>query len=206
MKLNEIVAIAGIGGLHKIIGKTKNGLILESLTEPKKRFPTSIQDRVSVLDDIAMYTQEGDMRLAQVLVKLNEAEKSGKAIPAGKDDNKTQRNFLVETIQLDSERVYDSDVKKLLVWYAALKDILDFSTLLEEDASASSADETTEEVAEKAKPKAKKAKAETADEEVKPKKTAAKKTTTKTAAPKNVVPKTNTKGTGNTNTYRPKSV
>ncbi|MFN6082026.1 MAG: DUF5606 domain-containing protein, partial [Bacteroidota bacterium] len=40
MKLKEIVAIAGVGGLHKIIGRTKNGLILETLAEPKKRFPT----------------------------------------------------------------------------------------------------------------------------------------------------------------------
>ncbi|MFN5883952.1 MAG: DUF5606 domain-containing protein, partial [Bacteroidota bacterium] len=69
MKLKEIVAIAGVGGLHKIIGRTKNGLILETLAEPKKRFPTGIQDRVSVLDDIAMYTIEGDLRLAEVLIE-----------------------------------------------------------------------------------------------------------------------------------------
>jgi hypothetical protein len=172
MKLKEIVAIAGVGGLHKIIGRTKNGLILESLAEPKKRFPTSIQDRVSVLEDIAMYTIEGDMRLAEVLVKINGAEKSGKAIPTSKDDAKTQRNFLIEIIQLDSERVYDSDIKKLINWYGLIKDLLDFATLLEED------QETTETVAqeeteiskevESTKPK-KSTKAKPAEGEAKPK-------------------------------------
>jgi hypothetical protein len=141
MKLKEIVAIAGVGGLHKIIGRTKNGLILETLAEPKKRFPTGIQDRVSVLDDIAMYTIEGDLRLAEVFVKINGAEKSGKTVPTSKDDSKQQRTFLIETIQLDSERVYDSDIKKLINWYGLLKDLLDFATLLEED------QETTETVA-----------------------------------------------------------
>lgn len=167
MKLKEIVAIAGVSGLHKIIGRTKNGLILETLAEPKKRFPTSIQDRVSVLEDIAMYTVEGDMRLAEVLVKINEKEKAGTAVPAGKDDAKTQRSFLIETIQLDSERVYDSDIKKLITWYGMLKNMLDFATLLDEEpteeAPAAEAAPVKEEapVAEE-KPKAKKAPAKTA--------------------------------------------
>lgn len=165
MKLKEIVAIAGVSGLHKIIGRTKNGLILETLAEPKKRFPTSIQDRVSVLEDIAMYTVEGDMRLAEVLVKINEKEKAGTAIPSGKDDAKTQRNFLIETIQLDSERVYDSDIKKLITWYGTLKGMLDFATLMDEETPEETpAAETAakeEAPAAEEKPKAKKAAAKT---------------------------------------------
>ncbi len=165
MKLKEIVAIAGVSGLHKIIGRTKNGLILETLAEPKKRFPTSIQDRVSVLEDIAMYTVEGDMRLAEVLVKINEKEKAGTAIPTGKDDAKTQRNFLIETIQLDSERVYDSDIKKLITWYGTLKTMLDFATLMDEETPEETAAAETaakeEAPAAEEKPKAKKAAAKT---------------------------------------------
>ncbi len=179
MKLKEIVAIAGVGGLHKIIGRTKNGLILETLAEPKKRFPTSIQDRVSVLDDIAMYTVEGDLRMAEVLVKINQAEKSGKPVPTSKDDTKALRNFLVEIIQLDSERVYDSDIKKLINWYGLLKDLLDFTTLLEEEQEAmeatAPAETLVEEEPEPAKTK-RAAKAKSNEGEAKPKATRKKKT------------------------------
>ncbi|MFN3446884.1 MAG: DUF5606 domain-containing protein [Bacteroidia bacterium] len=206
MNLKEIVAISGVSGLHKIIGRTKTGLILESLNETKKRFPTSIQDKVSVLEDISMYTEEGDMRLAEVFVKLN--EKGG--VPTSKDSAQTQRKFLVDVIKLDSERVYDSDIKKLLTWYNALKDLVDFKTLLAED-NAAQAEEAAEEVPAKATKKASK-KTDDGEEatEEKPKKVAAK----KTAAPKKTAAKTATpkatkvssKSTANTNTYRPKSV
>lgn len=206
MNLKEIVAISGVSGLHKIIGRTKTGLILESLNETKKRFPTSIQDKVSVLEDISMYTEEGDMRLAEVFVKLN--EKSG--VPTSKDSAQTQRKFLVDVIKLDSERVYDSDIKKLLTWYNALKDLVDFKTLLAED-NAAQAEEATEEAPAKATKKTSK-KTDDGEEatEEKPKKVAAK----KTAAPKKTAAKTATpkatkvssKSTANTNTYRPKSV
>ncbi len=207
MNLKEIVAISGVSGLHKIIGRTKTGLILESLNETKKRFPTSIQDKVSVLEDISMYTEDGDMRLAEVFVKLN--EKGG--VPTAKDDAKTQRNFLVDVIKLDSERVYDSDIKKLLTWYNALKELVDFNTLLAEDDATEDVTETTEDAPKKvAKKSTKKADVDAETAEEKPKKVAAKKaaapkkTAAKTATPK--ATKVSSKSTANTNTYRPKSV
>lgn len=207
MNLKEIVAISGVSGLHKIIGRTKTGLILESLNETKKRFPTSIQDKVSVLEDISMYTEDGDMRLAEVFVKLN--EKGG--VPTAKDDAKTQRNFLVDVIKLDSERVYDSDIKKLLTWYNALKELVDFNTLLAEDDATEDVTETTENAPKKvAKKSTKKADVDAETAEEKPKKVAAKKaaapkkTAAKTATPK--ATKVSSKSTANTNTYRPKSV
>lgn len=198
MDLKEIVAIGGISGLHKIIGRSKNGLILETLAEPKKRFATGMHDKVSVLEDISMYTEEGDMPLAEVFVKLNGAGTP----PASKDDTKTQRAFVNTAIKLDNERVYDSDIKKLITWFNLLKDQLDFSKLLAEEESAAE---------EKPKKASKKAAAEeetTAEE--KPKKAAAKKTaapkTPKTAAPKETATKVSTKAAGSKNTYRPKSV
>lgn len=206
MNLKEIVAISGISGLHKIIGRTKTGLILESLNETKKRFPTSIQDKVSVLEDISMYTEEGDMRLAEVFVKLN--EKGG--VPTAKDDAKTQRNFLIEVIKLDSERVYDSDIKKLLTWYNALKDLIDFKTLLADNDAEDVAETTEEKPKKETKKSNKKASTDTETSEEKPKKVAAKKaaapkkTAAKTATPKTT--KVTSKSTANTNTYRPKSV
>lgn len=211
MKLNEIVAISGIPGLHKIIGHTKNGLILETI-DTKKRFPTSIQDKVSVLDDISMYTEEGDMGIAEVFTRLHEKGK----VPTGKDDSKVQRKYLVDTIGLDSDRVYDSDIKKLLNWYNTLKDQLDFSTLLQKEEEQEEVKEEAPEAAPKkaARKTAKKtasAKEDTKEKEEKaPKKTAAKKTAAKsTPAKSSATPKAtkvSSKSASNANTYRPKSV
>lgn len=192
MELKDIVAVSGQTGLHKIIGRTKNGLILETIGTGK-RFATSYQDKVSVLEDISMYTQEGDLHLAQVLVKINAKGN----IPTPKDDAKAQRQYLIETIDLDSERVYDSDIKKLINWYAALKDVLDFAKLAEEKTEEAAVEENKEEekVEAVAEEKPKKAAA---------KKAAPKKTAAKTAQPK--ATKVSTKSAANTNTYRPKSV
>jgi hypothetical protein len=197
MDLKELVAIGGISGLHKIIGRSKTGLILETLAEPKKRFATGMHDKVSVLEDISMYTEDGDMALAEVFIKLNA---TGAAVPSSKDDAKTQRDFVNTAIKLENERVYDSDIKKLITWYNLLKDKLDFAALAGEPAEA------------EAKPKkaSKKADAAESTEEEKPKKAAAKKTaapkTPKVAAHKEASTKVSSKGAGNKNTYRPKSV
>jgi len=192
MELKDIVAVSGQTGLHKIIGRTKNGLILETIGTGK-RFATSYQDKVSVLEDISMYAQEGDLHVAQVLVKINAKGN----VPTPKDDAKAQRQYLIETIDLDSERVYDSDIKKLINWYSALKDILDFAKLAEEKTDEAGIEENKEEE-----------KVEAALEE-KPKKTAAKKAAPKKTAAKTAQPKAtkvSTKSAASTNTYRPKSV
>lgn len=190
MELKDIVAVSGQGGLHKIIGRTKNGLILETIGAAKK-FATGYQDRVSILEDISMYTMNGDMKLSEVLIKTHSAGN----VPTPKDEAKTQRKFLVDLIQLDSERVYDSDIKKFFTWYNAIKDILDFTALANNTEAENEEDLTLEE-----------GQAEVKEE--KPKKVAAKKTTTpKATAPKNTTPKTSSKGAGaSKTTYRPKSV
>lgn len=190
MELKDIVAVSGQGGLHKIIGRTKNGLILETIGAAKK-FATGYQDRVSILEDISMYTMNGDMKLSEVLIKTHSAGN----VPTPKDEAKTQRKFLVDLIQLDSERVYDSDIKKFFTWYNAIKDILDFTSLANNTEAENEEDLTVEE-----------GQAEVKEE--KPKKVAAKKTTTpKATAPKNTTPKTSSKGAGaSKTTYRPKSV
>ncbi|MCG9881178.1 MAG: DUF5606 domain-containing protein [Bacteroidia bacterium] len=196
MELKDVVAIAGQSGLHKIVGRSKNGLIVETIGTGR-RFSTSFQDKVSVLEDISIYTQEEDMRLHLVFIKLKE---NGNA-PSPKDDMKSLRAYLIDLISLDSERVYDNDIKKLLTWFHLLKDVLDFEKLKNagEESDASEGDEAP----------AAEASTEAPAEEVKPKKAAAKKTAApKTATPKSTAaPKANTKGAGASKTsYRPKAV
>lgn len=192
MELKDIVAIAGQSGLHKIVGRSKNGLIVETIGTGR-RFATSFQDKVSVLDDISIYTLEEDLRLNKVLIKLKESEN----VPTAKDDLKSIRSFLVETINLDSERVYDNDIKKLMTWFHILKDTLDFAKLAEpEENSEVSADSNAD------------VPNESTTDEAKPKKVAVKKAATpKTAVPKSAAPKANSKGAGGSKTtYRSKTV
>ncbi len=199
MELKDVVAIAGQSGLHKIVGRTKNGLIVETIGTGR-RFATGFQDKVSVLEDISIYTVDEDMRLNKVLLKL----KASSEVPAAKDDMKKVRQFLIETIQLDSERVYDNDIKKLMNWFHILKDVLDFSKLEEpaEEQLAESQEAGTEDI------KKGESNTETVTDEIKPKKVAAKKVTApKNAAPKNVAIKANSKGAGGSKTtYRSKTV
>jgi hypothetical protein len=188
MELKDVVAIAGQSGLHKVVGRSKNGLIVETIGTGK-RFSTSFQDKVSVLEDISVYTVNEDMRLAEVFVKLHACAE----VPEAKGDLKSVRSFLIETIQLDSERVYDNDIKKLMNWFHLLKGVLNFDTLVQTE---------TAEAEEKAE--------EGATEEVKEKKTkkaAAPKNTEVKKAAKTPAPKANTKGNNsNKTTFRQKSV
>lgn len=196
MELKDVVAIAGQSGLHKIVGRSKNGLIVETIGNGR-RFSTSFQDKVSVLEDISIYTQDEDMRLHLVFLKLKE---NGNA-PGPKEDMKTLRAYLIDLINLDSERVYDNDIKKLLTWFHLLKDVLDFDKL-------KNAGEESDEQQSSETPSAEAA-SETPAEEPKPKKAAAKKAAApKTATPKSTTaPKANTKGAGASKTsYRPKAV
>ena len=189
MELKDIVAVSGQGGLHKIIGRTKNGLILETIGSNKK-FATGYQDRVSILEDISMYAIDGDIKISEIFFKANALGN----VPTSKDDAKLQRKYLVDLINLDSERVYDSDIKKFFTWYNALIGLVDFSTLNNEVKNDGSNDAIEED--------------EVENKEEKPKKVVEKKTTkTQTIAPKNTIPKTNSKGAGaSKTTYRPKSV
>lgn len=188
MELKDVVAIAGQSGLHKVVGRSKNGLIIETIGTGK-RSSTSFQDKVSVLEDISVYTVNEDMRLADVFIKL----KALGDVPEAKGDLKAVREFLVGAISLDSERVYDNDIKKLINWFHLLKDVLDFDKLGQTETTEAEADAeeaSGEEVKEK---KAKKVAA--------PKNPEAKK------AAKTPAPKANTKGNNsNKTTFRQKSV
>lgn len=168
MELKDVVSVTGMPGLHKVIGQNKTGLILESLTDQKK-WATNARQRVSVLADISMFTEEGEVRLSEVLLSLKKIEDSGAALPTSKADNDEVRAFMSKVLpNYDREKVYVSDMKKLFTWYNMLKGGLDFDSLNKADDS-----EETSEVKEVVKTKS----------SDKPKATAAKtKTPTKTAA------------------------
>ncbi|MBI1221346.1 MAG: hypothetical protein GC180_01980 [Bacteroidetes bacterium] len=130
MDLKDVVSIAGIGGLHKIVGQRPTGLIVETLDAEKKRFPTNLSQKISILDDISIYTIDGEARLKDVMLKIREAEKAGTAIPGKKDSEDKIRSFVGDILpNYDKERVYISDLKKLVQWYGILNKELDWDAL-----------------------------------------------------------------------------
>jgi hypothetical protein len=130
MELKDIVHVSGKPGLFKIVAQGKTNLVIESLDSAKTRTSVSVSQRFSILDDIAMFTSGEDIKLREVLVKLNDKVKEGLPLPDPKSDDEAMRSFM-ETVlpEYDKERVHVSDIKKLVNWYILLKDDLDFEAL-----------------------------------------------------------------------------
>lgn len=158
MELKDIVAIAGMPGLYHVIGQRKNGLIVEALDGSGKKIPTSPTTKVSILSDIAMFTMEGEERLAKVLLNIHDKSKDGAIVPDKKASDDAFPQFLGKVLpNYDNERIYLSDMKKLASWYTILSDKLDFEALkksLEEEAAEGDS-ESKAEVKAKAETKAK---------------------------------------------------
>jgi len=134
--LSTILAISGKPGLYKLVSRGNRNLIVETIDAQKKRFPAFAADKVISLADIAMYTDEKEVPLRQVLNSIKEKE-SGKV--AGLDWRKASKEelfaFLGEVLpNFDRDRIYPSDVKKLIQWYNILieNDLTDFDETLKE--------------------------------------------------------------------------
>lgn len=117
-----ILAISGKPGLYRLISRGKANLIVESLDDKKKRMPAFASDRVTSLADIAMYTDDEDIALWQVLKNLGEKESSKEsAINIKKASSAELREYFGEVLPtFDRDRVHDSDIKKLIQWYNIL--------------------------------------------------------------------------------------
>jgi hypothetical protein len=157
MDLSGILAISGYPGLFKMIGQTKGGVVVESLIDGK-RMPAYTTQRILSLDDITIYTVDGDVPLIEVFGKIAKKEKHGPALDPSKVKMDDLRDYL-QGVQkdYDRERVYSSDLKKLFVWYNLLAEKgLTKDAKEEEKAKPAKAEKKAEKKA--TKPKAKKAK------------------------------------------------
>ncbi|MGC6421348.1 MAG: DUF5606 domain-containing protein [Flavobacteriaceae bacterium] len=120
--MEKIIAVAGRTGLFEIQTQTRVGVIAHSLVDGK-RIVTQSTDQISVLSDIQIYTYSGEVPLGEVLLKIGEKELSGVAMVSPKADQDTLKSFFQEVIpDYDLERVYASDIKKIIQWYLLLKD------------------------------------------------------------------------------------
>jgi hypothetical protein len=127
--LKEILAISGQGGLFKSISQTKNAIIVESLIDGK-RMPAYASSRISALEDISIFTDEGDVKLVEVFKRIHEKESGAKTLDAKNVSSDQLKRYFAEVLpEYDRERVYVSDIKKVIAWYNLLvdKSLLDFS-------------------------------------------------------------------------------
>jgi hypothetical protein len=117
--LSGIISISGQPGLYKIIAQSKNGIIVEGLSD-KKRLNVYASTKVSTLSDISMFTTGDDKPLEEIMTTIYEKEKGGAAIDNKSDDKAIEKYFSGILPEYDKERVYVSNMRKLLTWYNAL--------------------------------------------------------------------------------------
>ena len=126
--LKGILAISGQPGLFKVITEGKNGVIVESLLTGKKQTAFA-SAKMSTLEDIAIYTTSEDFPLKEVFKKINELANGGQAIAPNSKPEDLKKYFEKVLPDYDRERVYVSDIKKVLTWFNLLqeKGLLDFT-------------------------------------------------------------------------------
>ena len=119
MTLTEIATITGKGGLFRVMAPTKSGVILESLDDAKTKMVATTNHRLSLLNEISIYTttKEGTVPLADVLKKMNAEFGKDLGVDANSDASEL-KSFMKSILPAyDEDRVYVSDIKKLVKWY-----------------------------------------------------------------------------------------
>lgn len=125
--LKEILSISGKPGLQKLISNSSNAIIVESLIDGK-RFPAYSNSKIIALEDISIYTESEDMPLKEVFKRIHEKENGQKALSHKEPNEKIITYFNEIVPEYDKDRVYTSDMKKIIQWYNLLTDkgLLDF--------------------------------------------------------------------------------
>jgi hypothetical protein len=122
MDLREIAAITGKPGLYRILKPNKNGVIVESLDAAKTRVLAPATSKISILSEITMYTTdaEGSIPLPTVFVRIHE-KYAGKLTITAKSAASELQALMADVVpDYDSEKVYTSDLKKLVTWYSII--------------------------------------------------------------------------------------
>jgi hypothetical protein len=144
MSLEKILSVSGKSGLYRLVGQMKNGIIVEAIADGK-RFPVHGASKVSALEEISIYTHEEEVPLKDVFKNIFDKE-GGKQGPDHKDDNESVKKYFATILpDYDPDRVYVSDMVKVLKWY----------NLLVEYKAYNPADEVEEKIDKKAESKSK---------------------------------------------------
>ena len=118
MDLSNILSITGKGSLYKLISRAPNSFIVEGL-EDGHRFPAFSHDGVATLDNIAIFTEDEEVSLQSVFQSIFKKE-NGQKVAVPKDNNALKAYFAEVLPNYDRDRVYVSNIKKVLAWYNIL--------------------------------------------------------------------------------------
>ena len=122
MALDKILSIGGKPGLYKLLTQTRTGFVGESLLDGK-RISVGMRNNVSVLSEIAIYTLEEEIPLREVFQKIKEKEEGKKTSISHKSEKIQLEEYFFEVLpNYDEDRVYASDIKKIIQWYNILLD------------------------------------------------------------------------------------
>lgn len=191
MNVEKILAISGKPGLYELKIQTRTGFVAESLAD-KKKINVGLRSNVSLLSEISIYTNTGEVKLFEIFARIAQKENDQEAISHKESEDKVTAYFSEIVPDYDRDRVYVSDIRKVLNWYkiihqtgvaglfsAALKQAE--ANKAEKESKKETKKETKKESTTEKKPTAKKTVANKAETEKKP---AAKKTATKATAEK----------------------
>ncbi len=183
MEYSRLISISGLGGLFELLSSKTDGAIVRSLDDKSTKFVSSRVHSFSHMESIEVYTQRENVNLVEVFKAMEESKQT---LPSEKDPAAIKAYFQKVYPEMDFERVYSSDMKKMVKWFKVLKDneVEIKLSEYEEEAEETQEETAVEEPKAEEKPKKKAAKKKdtevattTTDEEPKPKKKAAKKKT-----------------------------
>jgi hypothetical protein len=121
MSLDKILSISGKPGLYQIVTQTRTGAVVESLID-KKRITVGAHSNISILSEIAIYTLTEEVPLSDVLKKVKVRENGEQTAISHKDGKDILEEFFFEILpDYDEDRVYPSDIKKIVQWYNLLQ-------------------------------------------------------------------------------------
>jgi hypothetical protein len=118
MEYSKIISVAGLPGLYEMINSKPDGAIIRSLDDKSTRFASSRIHNFSHLESIEVYTTRENVNLAEVFQAM---DKAGGSLPDTKDNGGIKKYFEKVYPDIDFERVYNSDLKKMIKWYEVLK-------------------------------------------------------------------------------------
>jgi len=151
MEYSKLIAVTGLPGIYELISSRGDGAVVRSLDDNKTQFVSSRVHNFSHLESIEVYTQRDNVNLVDV---FNAMEKDGGSLPDAKDLDAVKKYFEKVYPEMDFERVYPSDMKKMVKWFESLKKHnIEIKLTETPEETAEPVEEVKEEAVEEEKPK-----------------------------------------------------
>ncbi len=122
MNLEKLVAVSGLPGVYKMAANRDNGLIIEDMDTGKKRFAPSRRHQFTPLESVAIFTEEDSVELKIIFKTMMEQMQDNPPIPANSKPEVLRNYFGSILPDFDRDKVYPSDIKKVIKWFNYLND------------------------------------------------------------------------------------